>query len=252
MELFGATAFVTGGSGGLGKSICMALAEAGADVAVGYLTGRDRAESVCKAVAEKGRRAHAIHIDQRDPENIDLAVARIVDLFGSVDLLLNTAAVASGGRRLAPGDLDAVTPDIWDDMMAVNLRGPFLVTRAAARPLRRSQWGRVVNFGSTIGHGAWHADAAFAPSKGAVVALTRYLAASLAPDVTVNCIAPGFMEGTQMSGGAPSDYVARWKTRALSGKTTSIPEVARQAVALCCMETVTGQTIVMDGGIHFD
>ena len=164
-------------------------------------------------------------------------MAQVLDLFGSFDLLLNTAAVASGGRSIAPGDLRAFQhdADVPED-----------------RQVRRSRWGRVVNFGSTIGCGTWHADAAFAPSKGAVVALTRYLAASLAPHVTVNCIAPGLMEGTQMSGGAPPEYVEGWKARALSGKTTSIDEVARQAVTLCCLETMTGQTIVMDGGIHFD
>jgi 3-oxoacyl-[acyl-carrier protein] reductase len=149
------------------------------------------------------------------------------------------------------GDLEAFTPEIWDEMMAVNLRGPYLVTRAAAPHLRSSAWGKVVNIGSTLGHGDWYADRPFAPSKAAVVPLTRFLAASLAPDVAVNCVAPGLMIETGLGSGGPEHLVEGWRTRAALNVTTSIDDVAGQVVYLCKTSTVTGQSIVVDAGVHF-
>lgn len=166
--------------------------------------------------------------------------------------MVNNAAMAMGGHSIPAGDLEAFTPEIWDEMMAVNLRGPYLVTRAAAPHLRSSEWGRVVNIGSTLGHGAWYADRAFAPSKAAVVPLTRFLAASLAPDVTVNCVSPGLMVETGLGSGGPEHLVEGWRNRAVLNVTTSIDDVAGQVVTLCKSSTISGQSIVIDGGIHFN
>ena len=132
------------------------------------------------------------------------------------------------------------------------MRGPFLVTRAAAIHLRKSVWGRVVNIGSTLGHGDWYQDRAFAPSKAAIVPLTRFLAASLAPDVTVNCVSPGLMIETGLGSGGSEELVQGWRNRAALGVTTSVDDVAGQAVYFCKTSTVTGQSIVVDGGIHFN
>ncbi len=252
MEIEGAAAFVTGGSGGLGAVIAAKLAAAGADVAVGYRGGRERAEKAAESVRALGRKAALVQLDQSDASSVAAAVEEVARDLGGLDLLINNAGMASGGRTLAAGDLEALTPEIWDEMMAVNLRGPYLLARAAAPWLRRSKWGRIVNLGSTIGQGTWHAGAAFAPSKAAVAPLTRFLAAALAPEVTVNCVAPGLMEGTEMSGGAPEAYVESWKARAALGRTTSLEDVAAQVVVFCQSETVTGQVLVVDGGIHFD
>lgn len=252
MSLEDATAFVTGGSGGLGARICIALAREGADVAVGFRNGRERAEAVCADIQASGRRALAVQIDQTDPVAVDEAVAATVADFGGLDLLVNNAGVASGGRSIPAGDLDALTPEFWDELMAANVRGPYLAARAAAPHLRASHWGRIVNLGSTIGHGPWGAAAAYAPSKGAVAPLTRFLAAALSPDVTVNCVAPGLMEGTQMSGGAPESFVGAWRERAVLNATTGLDDVAAHVVAFCKSATTTGQVLVVDGGIHFD
>lgn len=126
---------------------------------------------------------------------------------GGLDLLINNAGIAMGGHAIKPGDLDAFTPEIWDQMMSVNVRGPYLVTRAAAPHLRASKWGRMVNIGSTLGHGDWYQDRAFAPSKAAVIPLTRFLAASLAPDVTVNAVSPGLMVETGLGSGGSEALV---------------------------------------------
>ena len=193
-----------------------------------------------------------MRLDQTDPTSVETAVEEVAEVFGGLDLLINNAGVASGGRSLPMGNLEALTPEIWDEMMTVNVRGPYLLARAAAPWLRRSNWGRIVNLGSTIGHGTWGAAAAYAPSKASVAPLTRFLAAALAPDITVNCVAPGLMEGTVMSGGASAAYVADWRERAVLGATTSIEDVAGQVVTFCRSATVTGQVLVIDGGIHFD
>ena len=252
MSLSNAVALVTGGSGGLGARICAALAAEGVDVAVGYHQGEERAEAVRNSIENLGRRSTAVRLDQSDPKAIKAAVADVAGQLGGLDILVNNAGMATGGHALPLGDLDAFTPEIWDEMMAVNVRSPYLVTRAAAAHLRSSAWGRVVNIGSTLGHGAWYADRPFAPSKVAVVPLTRFLAAALAPDVTVNCVAPGLMIETGLGSGGPEHLVEGWRNRAVLNATTSINDVAEQVVALCKSATITGQTVVVDGGIHFN
>lgn len=252
MDLSNAVALVTGGSGGLGGRICKLLANEGVNVAVGYLGGKDRADAVRHEVEAVGQRAMTVQIDQIDPSSIDAGVARVVAEMGGLDLLVNNAAIAMGGHTIAPGDLEALTPEIWDEMMAINVRGPYLVTRASAPHLRSSAWGRVVNIGSTLGHGDWYQDRAFAPSKAAIIPLTRFLAASLAPDVTVNCVSPGLMIETGLGGGGSEELVQGWRNRAALGVTTSVGDVAGQVVYLCKTSSVTGQSVVVDGGVHFN
>jgi 3-oxoacyl-[acyl-carrier protein] reductase len=251
MDLPNAVALVTGGSGGLGSRICSLLASEGANVAIGYLHGQRRAEALQKEMETAGRRCIAVQLDLSDASSIDAAVQRTVTEIGGLDILVNNAAMASGGHSIAPGDLEAFTAEIWDEMMAVNVRGPYLVTRAAAPHLRASNWGRVVNIGSTLGHGSWYNDRTFAPSKGCVIPLTRFLAASLAPDVTVNCVSPGLMVETGLGSGGPEELVEAWRQRAVLNVTTSVDDVAAQVIALCKASTITGQSIVVDGGIHF-
>jgi len=251
VSLSNAVALVTGGSGGLGSRICKLLAEEGANVAVAYLGGKERAEAVRREVEAIGRKAMTVQIDQIDPSSIEAGVAQVAEEMGGLDILVNNAAIAMGGHSIAPGDLEAFTPEIWDEMMAINVRGPFLVTRAAATLLRSSTWGRVVNIGSTLGHGDWYQDRAFTPSKAAIIPLTRFLAASLAPGVSVNCVSPGLMVETGLGSGGPEELVQGWRNRAALGVTTSADDVAGQVVYLCKTSTVTGQSIVVDGGVHF-
>ena len=251
MSLSKSVALVTGGSGGLGSRICSHLANEGSAVAVGYHSGVQRAEAVRDAIVEKGGKSIIVQLDQADPESIEIAVGQVVEQLGGLNILVNNAAMASGGYDIPLGDLDAFTPEIWDEMMAINVRGPYLVTRAAAAYLRASRCGKVVNIGSTLGHGEWYADRAFAPSKAAVVPLTRFLAAALAPDVSVNCVAPGLMVETGLGSGGSQELVQGWRNRSTLGVTTSVDDVANQVVTLCKSSTITGQSIVMDGGIHF-
>ena len=131
MEITGAAAFVTGGSGGLGSVIAKALAESGVDIAIGYRDNFERARQTKAEVEALGRRATMVRLDQTDPTSVGVAVEEVAEVFGGLDLLINNAGVASGGRSLPTGDLEALTPEIWDEMMTVNLRGPYLLARAA-------------------------------------------------------------------------------------------------------------------------
>lgn len=131
-----------------------------------------------------------------------------------------------------------------------------MVARAAAKHLRVSKWGRVVNIGSSLGHGDWYQDRPFVPSKAAVIPLTRFLAAALAPDVTVNCVAPGLMVETTLGGGGPkpggdNESYDAWRDRAVLKCFTEIDDVASQVVYLCKSSSVTGQSIGVDAGVHF-
>lgn len=256
MDLSGAVAFVTGGSGGLGSRICQFLADDGVRIVIGYHQGRARAEAVKTRIEAHGGVATLIALDQTDLASVDAAVAAVIKDFGSLDILVNNAAVASGGHSILPGDLDAFTPEIWDELMAINVRGPYLLARAAASHLRASKWGRIVNIGSTLGHGDWYQDRIFAPSKAAVIPLTRFLAASLAPDVTVNCVAPGLMVETALGGGGPqpggnNDAYNAWQNRAALKAFTDIDDVASQVLTFCRSRTITGQSVGVDAGVHF-
>jgi len=244
-------ALVTGGSGGLESRICSHLATEGVKVAVGYFRGEERAASVKNEIEAIGGTAIAVQLDQLDPTSVQLAIASVVSELGSLDIVINNAAIAMGGHSIPLGDLDAFTPEIWDEMMAVNVRGPYLVARAAAKHLRASKWGRVVNIGSTLGHGDWYQDRPFAPSKAAVIPLTRFLAAALAPDVTVNCVAPGLMVETELGSGGAQELFDGWRKRSALGGFTSVEDVAGQVVYFCKTSTITGQSIGVDGGVHF-
>ncbi|MEM6441470.1 MAG: SDR family oxidoreductase [Pseudomonadota bacterium] len=246
MDIAGKAAFVSGGSGALGRRICLALAEAGADVAVGWSGGGDRMGEVCAEVRRHGRLAHPVRHDLRDPATLDKAVAHTAKALGRLDFLINASGAAGG----PPGDLEALNAEAWDRLHQINLRGPYLLARAAAPHLRAAR-GAIVNIGSTIGLGTWGADLPYMPSKSAVVGLTRFLAASLAPEVRVNCVAPGLMENTEMSRGASDAFVARWREAAALGATTSLEDVTAQVLAFLRSDTITGQTLVVDGGLTF-
>src|SRR5262245_993383 len=120
MDLNGKVAFVTGGSGDIGRAIALALAAAGADVVISYLGETDRAEAVVEAVRRAGRQSHAVQLDQRDPQSIDRCAEKVTERSGRIDILVNNAAWNIG---IPFGELDALTPEIWDRVLETNLRG---------------------------------------------------------------------------------------------------------------------------------
>jgi len=246
MDLAGKTAFVTGGSGDIGGAIARALAAAGADVAVSYVGNPEGAQGSVDAVKAAGRRSAAVQLDQRDTASIDASVGAVMEHFGRVDILINNAAWNIGIRF---PDLDALTPEIWDRVHETNLRGPFLLARAFAMQLRTHKAGRIVNVASVAGLFPGGSSIAYAASKAGLIHLTRCLAVALAPDIAVNCIAPGLVEGTRMAQRLPEEMAAMARRQAVLGRTASAKDIAAQAVAFCQADSVTGQVLVIDGGM---
>ena len=246
MDLQGKVALVTGGSGDLGAAIAQALAKAGASVGVSYLEERERAERVVAAVEQLGSRAWTIQLDQTDPAMPEAVVDAVVQRFGQLDILVNNAAWNIG---IPFANLDALTPEIWDRIYDTNVRGPYLLARAAARPMRAQKRGHIVNIASIGGIYPNASSIAYATSKAAVIHLTRCLAVALAPDVLVNCVAPGLIEGTRMAQRLPPVVVEGARRMAVLGHAATTSDLAEQVVAFCRSDSVTGQTLPIDGGL---
>ena len=248
MDLAGKAVLVTGGSGDIGTAICRALAQAGADVAVGYTGNAPGAGVTRGAVEATGRRACVVQLDQSDPAAVDRAVDEAARALGRLDVLVNNAAWNVG---IPYPELDALTTDIWDRIYATNVRGPFQLARAAARHMRRQGAGRIVNIASIAGLAPTGSSIAYASSKAALIHLTRCLAVALAPEITVNCVAPGLVEGTRMAARIPAPVVERARANAVLRRASSIDDIAGQVLTFCRSDSVTGQVLTIDGGVHF-
>jgi 3-oxoacyl-[acyl-carrier protein] reductase len=228
MDLTGKVAFVTGGSGDIGGAIAGALAAAGADVAISFVGRADGAQATVDAVHAAGRRGLAVQLDQRDPASIDASVGAVVEHFGRIDILVNNAAWNIGIRF---PDLEALTAQVWDRVHETNLRGPFLLARAFAPQLRMHNAGHIVNIASVAGLFPGGSSIAYAASKAGLIHLTRCLAVALAPDIAVNCIAPGLVEGTRMAQRLPEEMAAMARRQAVLGRTASAEDIAAQTEA---------------------
>jgi len=246
MDLNDKTAFVTGGSGDIGSAIAKALANAGADVAISYVGNIEGANATIEAVQAGGRRVLAVQLDQRDPASIDASVDAVINEFGKVDILVNNAGWNIG---IPFPDLEALTSDIWDRVLETNLRGPYLLSRAFAKHLHASGAGRIVNIASVGGLSPGSSSIAYSSSKAGLIHLTRCLAVALAPDVTVNCIAPGLVEGTRMAKRLPEQVAQGARDQAVLGRVGDIEDIAKQTVMFCSSESITGQVLVIDGGM---
>ena len=248
MDLKGCGALVTGASGDLGAAIALALAEAGCDVAVGYVGDRDRALKTRDDVQKLGRRATIVRFDQSDAAAIDPAIAQAADALGRLDVLVNNAGWNIGIPFPA---LDDLTVAIWDRIFDTNVRGPFQLARAAAPYMRRQGGGRIVNIASIAGLHPAGSSIAYSASKAALIHLTRCLAVALAPGITVNCVAPGLIEGTRMAERLPKDVADQARQNVVLGRTSDKLDIAAQVVTFCRADSITGQVLVVDGGLHF-
>lgn len=248
MDLRGRVALVTGGSGDLGTAICSSLAEAGCDIVVGYVGNHEGARKTVAAVDGLGRRACMAQFDQSDALALDAAVASAARELGRLDILVNNAAWNIG---IPFPELDKLTVEIWDRIFDTNVRGPFLLARAAAAHMRRTGGGRIVNIASVGGLMPSGSSIAYASSKAALIHLTRCLAVALAPDITVNCVAPGLIEGTRMAQRLPPAVVERARQSVVLRRTSDMRDIAEQVVTFCRADSVTGQVLVVDGGMHF-
>lgn len=240
MELAGRVALVTGAGRRLGQAFARALAERGMTLALHYNTSRDGADALRAEVLAAGGRAECFGADLSNGHTARALSGRVVEQFGRLDVLVNSAAVM---HQVA---FEATTPELYDDVLHLNLRAPFFVAQGAAAALRAAH-GAIVNLADLGGIQPWPGFAAHSVSKAGVVMLTRILALSLAPDVRVNAIAPGAVLVPENYDAAERDRLAR--TTPL--KRLGTPRDAVGALLfLLESDYITGDVIVVDGGRH--
>ncbi len=249
MELRGAVALVTGGNGGLGQRICHALAREGVHVAVMYAQSRDQAEGVARDLASRHQiNAAAFQCEITDDASVAAVVDDVVKRFGRIDILVNDAAY---NKSVQFTDLDGLTMEVWDKIVAVNLTGPFRLTKAVAPVMKAQGQGRVVNIASVAGVAPTGSSIAYAVSKAGLIHLTKCMAVSLAPSVLVNCVAPGLLEGTRATANLRPEFIAQGAATSLLKKPADKDDCADMVVTMCRTETMTGQTMVIDSGRYF-
>ena len=249
MDLKGAVALITGGNGGLGQRICHALAREGAHVAVMYAQSKDQAEQVARDLTARYQtNAAAFGCDITAPADVSALVENVHKRFGRIDILVNDAAF---NKAIPFPDLDNLTEDVWDKIMAVNLTGPMRLTKAVAPVMKAQGAGRIVNIASVAGLTPTGSSIAYAVSKAGLIHLTRCMAVALAPETLVNCVAPGLLEGTRATANLRPEQVERSAAGALLKKAADKDDCAEMVVTMCKTETMTGQTIVIDAGRVF-
>lgn len=249
MDLKGTVALVTGGNGGLGQRICHALAREGAHIAVMYAQSRDQAEGVARELASSYQiNAAAFACDITDSAAVDRLVGDVTARFGRLDILVNDAAY---NIAIPFPDLDGLTQEVWDKIMAVNLTGPMRLMKAVAPVMKSQGRGRIVNISSVAGLGPSGSSIAYAVSKAGLIHLTRCMAVALAPETLVNCIAPGLLEGTRATSNLRAEQIERSAATALLKKPADKDDCADMVITMCRTETMTGQTIVIDAGRVF-
>lgn len=248
MELEGKTAVVTGGSGVLGGRICSALADAGVNLAVGYAKSGDKAVAVAEEMRAKGVRAIPVACDVTDLVQVTTAMAAAFEEFGGIHILVNDGAY---NKAIDFTDLDGLTYEEWDKIIDINLSGPMRTIKEAVKPMRASGGGRVVNISSVAGLGPNGSSIAYAVSKAGLNHLTKCMARGLAPDILVNSVAPGYLEGTLMSSNLTPEHRRTAVSGSLLRRAADKDDIARQVVEFCRTDSVTGQTLVIDSGRVF-
>ena len=239
MEITGKRALVTGGAVRLGRALALALARAGADVVIGYHSSARESADAVRHIEGLGRRGVAVRADVSSEEDVRGLVEACRSELGGLDILVNSAALFES----AP--LADITRQDWDRVLAVNLTGPFLLSREAAPLLRAEGGGVIVNMADLSAFQPWPSYAHHAVSKAGLVHLTRVLARALAPEVRVCCIAPGTVLPPESYG--PED-VAREEGRTVLGGIGSPDDVAKALLYLVESDFVTGEVLVVDGG----
>ncbi len=239
------TVLVTGGARGIGRAVCEAFGRAGARVAVGYTSRPDAAEAVVAAVTAAGGQAFAAGGDVADRAAAESLVAGVVGRWGRIDVLVNNAGITRDTLLLRMKDED------WTRVLDVNLSGAFYCCRAAARPMLKQRFGRIVNVSSIAGLGGNAGQANYSAAKAGLIGLTRTIARELAGrGITCNAVAPGWIE-TDMTAGMDERLVAGVRERVPVGRLGTPEDVAAAVVFLASQAAgyITGQVLAVDGGI---
>jgi 3-oxoacyl-[acyl-carrier protein] reductase/pteridine reductase len=236
--LKGKTVLVTGAAQRIGRAIALALAERGANVAITYLASQPEAVETVRALAAHDVDASAIRCDLRDPESIEQTVTSVMDEFGQVDILVNNAGMFESVA------LENISVEQWDGMFATNTRAPFLMAKAAYPHLRAAR-GRIVNIGSLGGLHPWATHGHYCTSKAALHMLSQTMAKAWAPEISVNCIAPGMI----VQGEVVEEYEHFARKTPMQRNGTSQDVAAAAVFFATAPHFITGQIMAVDGGL---
>ena len=246
MEQMAKRALVTGGSRGIGRAVCLALAARGMRVAVNYAGNAAAAEEVVQECLRRGAPdAFAVQADVSDAEQVRALVAAVSERWGGVDVLVNNAGITRDGlmMRMSEQDFDAV--------LATNLKGAFACMQAVMRPMMKQRWGRIVNLSSVVGLRGNLGQANYAASKAGLIGMSKSAAKELASrGITVNCVAPGFIE-TDMTAVLPESVRTALLGQIPLARLGAAEEVAAAVAFLASPEAayITGQVLCVDGGM---
>jgi len=231
-------ALVTGGAKRIGKGIAFALAAEGANVAITYRNSPDEARETARELEDYGIQAAAIHTDLRDPESIRAAVSKVAADFERIDILINNAGI------FETAVLDSISVEQWDDMFDTNTRAPFLAAQAAHPHLKATR-GRIINLGSLGGTHPWPTHGHYSTSKAALHMLTQVMSKAFAPEISVNCVAPGMI-----AIGPPSAEYQHFAHKTPMKRNGTVEEVAEAVLFFATgPHFITGQVLGVDGGL---
>jgi len=229
---------VTGAARRIGRAIALAYAERGANVAITYLNSQPEAEETVRALAAHDVDALAVRSDLRSPESIQQAVASVIEEFGRLDLLVNNAGIFESEA------LENISVEQWDAMFTTNTRAPFLMAKAAHPHLRATR-GRILNIGSLGGLHPWATHAHYCTSKAALHMLSQTMAKAWAPEISVNCIAPGMIVQGEVD--EAYEHLARKTPMQRNG--TAHDVTAAAIFFATAPHFITGQILAVDGGL---
>jgi 3-oxoacyl-[acyl-carrier protein] reductase len=249
VDVKGKVAIVTGSATGVGRATAIALARLGCGVVVNYTRSEAEARETLADVQALRVPALLARCDVSDDAAVRAMVQRTAGELGGIDVLVNNAGTTT---FVAHADFEGLTEAVWDRTLAVNLKGPFCCTRAVAPYMKQRGAGAIVNVASVAGLRGVGSSIAYAASKAGLINLTMATARVLGPDIRVNCVAPGFIEGRWLAGGLGANYEAARERSAAAAplrKVTTPDDIAQVIVALITSaDLVTGQTIAVDGG----
>lgn len=244
MPLTGQVAIVTGGARGIGREIALLLASEGTDIAL-FDVNAELLAQTADEVRSQGRRAEGIVVDVTDGAIVEQGVAKVLDKLGRIDILINNAGITKDGLLVRMDDAQ------WDRVLAINLKGSFLCTRAAAKPMLKQRRGRIVNIASIVGIIGNPGQANYAASKAGIIGLTKSVARELASrGITCNAIAPGFIK-TEMTDALPEQARQKLMETIPMGTLGEPRDVAQAALFLVsdAARYITGHVLVVDGGM---
>jgi 3-oxoacyl-[acyl-carrier protein] reductase len=251
MDVRGKTAIVTGSAVGVGRATALDLAKRGANVVVNYSRSEDDAKEAVRLVEATGAKALLVKADVSNDADVRSMVAKTVAALGGLHVLVNNAATT---HFVGFPDLDGMKAEYWDDIFAVNVKGAFFCSRAAAAAMRESGGGAIVNVASVAGVRAVGSSIAYAASKAALINMTVALARVLGPEIRVNAVAPGFIETRWLRNGLGDQIYEAGKANEIRRaplKAVCQPEDVSQLILSLIegADLVTGQTVVIDGGV---